>query len=97
MQRAKEMGFDAIALTDKNCLYGAVRFYKAARSEAIKPIIGSEVTLWDGTSLILLARCFEGYKNICCTYPKHMRSEIRTVFKASAANPKSEIRNAKKD
>ena len=65
VQRAKEMGFDAIALTDKNGLYGAVRFYKAARSEAIKPILGSEVTLWDGTSLILLAASFVGYKNLC--------------------------------
>ena len=65
VRRAKEMGFDAIALTDKNGLYGAVRFYKAARSEAIKPILGSEVTLWDGTSLILLAASFVGYKNLC--------------------------------
>jgi DNA-directed DNA polymerase III PolC len=65
VQRAKEMGFQAIALTDKNGLYGAVRFYKAARFEAIKPILGSEVTLWDGTSLILLATTFVGYKNLC--------------------------------
>jgi DNA-directed DNA polymerase III PolC len=65
VQRAKEMGMDAIALTDKNGLYGAIRFYKAARSEAIKPILGSEVTLWDGTSLILLAASFEGYRNLC--------------------------------
>ncbi len=65
VQRAKEMGFDAIALTDKNGFYGAVRFYKAAISEAIKPILGSEITLWDGTSLILLAVSFEGYKNLC--------------------------------
>ncbi|UCD86481.1 MAG: DNA polymerase III subunit alpha [Desulfobacterales bacterium] len=65
VQRAKEMGFDAIALTDKNGLYGAIRFYKAARSEAIKPILGSEITLWDGSSLILLAASFEGYRNLC--------------------------------
>jgi len=65
VQRAKEMGYDAIALTDKNGLYGAVRFYKAARSEAMKPILGSEMTLRSGTSLILLAVSFEGYKNLC--------------------------------
>ncbi len=64
VQRAKDMGFGAIALTDKNGLYGAVRFHRAARSEAIKPILGSEVTLWDGTSLILLAASFVGYKNL---------------------------------
>jgi DNA polymerase III alpha subunit len=65
VRRAKEMGFDAIALTDKNGLYGAIRFYKAARKEAIKPILGSEVTLWDGTTLILLALSFTGYQNLC--------------------------------
>ncbi len=65
VQQAKEMGLDAIALTDKNGLYGAVRFYKAARSAAIKPILGSEITLWDGSSIILLALSFEGYKNLC--------------------------------
>ena len=65
VQRAKEVGYNAIALTDKNGLYGAIRFYKAARSKAMKPILGSEMTLWDGTSLILLAVSFEGYKNLC--------------------------------
>ncbi len=65
MQRAKEKGFDAIALTDKNGLYGAVRFYKAARAADIKPVLGAEITLRDGTSLILLAVSFEGYKNLC--------------------------------
>jgi error-prone DNA polymerase len=65
VQRAREMGYDAIALTDKNGFYGAVRFYKAARSEAVKPILGSEMTLRNGTSLILLAVSFEGYKNLC--------------------------------
>ncbi len=64
-QRAREMGYAAIALTDKNGLYGAVRFYQAARSEAMQPILGSEITLRDGTSLILLALSFEGYKNLC--------------------------------
>lgn len=65
VRRAKERGFDAIALTDKNGLYGAIRFYQAARKEAIKPILGSEVTLWDGTTLILLALSFPGYQNLC--------------------------------
>ena len=34
VQRAKEIGFNAIGLTDKNGFYGAVRFYKAAISKA---------------------------------------------------------------
>ncbi|RLC09549.1 MAG: hypothetical protein DRH43_08100 [Deltaproteobacteria bacterium] len=65
VQRAKEKGFNSIALTDKNGLYGAVRFYKAARAEAVKPVIGSEITLWDGTSLVLLITSLTGYENLC--------------------------------
>jgi len=65
VQQAKERGYEAIALTDKNGLYGAVRFYKAARSQTIKPILGSEITISGGTALILLAESFEGYQNLC--------------------------------
>lgn len=65
MQRAKGMGFKAVALTDKNGFYGAIRFYRAAESLDIKPILGSEITLLDGTTLILLAVSFEGYRNLC--------------------------------
>lgn len=65
VQQAKTVGYDAIALTDTNGLYGAVRFYQAARSQGINPIVGTEITLRNGTALILLARSFEGYRNLC--------------------------------
>jgi DNA-directed DNA polymerase III PolC len=65
VQQARASGYDAIALTDMNGLYGAIRFYRAARSQSIKPIVGTEITLRNGTALILLARSFEGYKNLC--------------------------------
>ncbi len=42
--QAKDTGSRAIALTDKNGLYGAIRFYKAALDHRIKPIIGTEAT-----------------------------------------------------
>ncbi|HVM90296.1 MAG TPA: DNA polymerase III subunit alpha [Verrucomicrobiae bacterium] len=38
--RAKELGYDAIALTDRHALYGAVEFYEAAHKAGVKPIIG---------------------------------------------------------
>lgn len=63
--QAKSKGFSAIALTDKNGLYGAIRFYKAALDHHIKPIIGTEVTLWNGSSLILFAASLHGYHNLC--------------------------------
>ncbi|OPX23927.1 MAG: hypothetical protein B1H03_00005 [Planctomycetales bacterium 4484_113] len=37
---AKERGFDALAVTDRNGLYGAIQFYKLAKEAGVKPIIG---------------------------------------------------------
>lgn len=63
--RAKELGMSALAITDHDGLYGAVRFFKAAREHGIKPIIGTEVTLENGAHLVLLARDGFGYSNLC--------------------------------
>ena len=41
--RAKELGMDAIAITDHGVMYGVIDFYKACKKEGIKPIIGCEV------------------------------------------------------
>ena len=41
--RAKELGQEAVAVTDHGVMYGAVDFYKAAKKEGIRPIIGCEV------------------------------------------------------
>jgi len=65
VHRAREMGFSAVALTDKNGLYGAIRFYKAAAKAGIKPIIGAELTLYDCSSLTLLAMSINGYQSLC--------------------------------
>ena len=46
---AKASGQSAVAITDHGVLYGAVAFYKACRAEGIKPIIGCEVYLAEGS------------------------------------------------
>src|SRR5438093_5961973 len=61
---AKKLGMPALALTDRNNLYGAVHFYVHARKAGIKPVIGMEVDLDDGSSLVLLARNMDGYRNL---------------------------------
>lgn len=43
VRKAKELGFDSLAITDHGVMYGVIDFYKAARSEGIKPVIGCEV------------------------------------------------------
>ena len=43
VKKTKELGMDSIAITDHGVMYGCVEFYKAAKAEGIKPIIGCEV------------------------------------------------------
>lgn len=75
--RAKELGQEAVAITDHGVMYGAVDFYKAAKSRGIKPIIGCEMYVcdremddkdvaYDKTSshLVLLCKNQTGYQNL---------------------------------
>ena len=62
---ARKLKMPALALTDRNNMYGAVPFYIAAHKAGIKPILGMEVSLDDGSSLVLLARNMAGYSNLC--------------------------------
>ena len=43
VERVKELGQDAVAITDHGCMYGVIDFYRACKAEGIKPIIGCEV------------------------------------------------------
>jgi error-prone DNA polymerase len=63
--RAVELGFNALAITDHNGLYGAMEFAQLANGVGIRPITGAEVTLLDGTHLTLLAENQAGYANLC--------------------------------
>ena len=62
--RAKALGFDALALTDTNGLYGAVEFVISAREAGIKPILGTEI-VHDSGRAICLARDRGGYAGLC--------------------------------
>ena len=78
MDRVKELGQTAIALTDHGVMYGCIDFYKAAKSAGIKPIIGCEVYLArrgmddkvhgidnERYHLVLLCENRKGYENLC--------------------------------
>ena len=76
MQRARELGQEAIALTDHGNLYAAVDFYKEARAVGVKPVIGVEAYVAPGSRLsrepkdkrshhlTLLCRNMTGYRNL---------------------------------
>ena len=64
IDRARQDGATALALTDTNGLYGALPFYTGARRARIKPIIGVHLKARDGEA-VLLARNLKGYSRIC--------------------------------
>ncbi len=64
LQRAKERGMNALALTDSDGLYGAVPFFKKARALGVKPVLGSRITSPLGDA-VCLARNRTGYANLC--------------------------------
>ncbi|MBO7364300.1 MAG: DNA polymerase III subunit alpha [Lachnospiraceae bacterium] len=78
VSRAKELGFDSLAVTDHGVMYGVVDFYKACLKEGIRPILGCEVYVAPGSRfdreasggddryhhLILLAENNTGYQNL---------------------------------
>ena len=61
VQRAVELGYAALAITDECSLAGVVRAHAAARGTSLKLIVGSEFTLSDGFRLVLLARDRDSY------------------------------------
>ncbi len=78
MDRVKELGQTAIALTDHGVMYGCIDFYKAAKTAGVKPIIGCEVYVArrtmadrihgidnDPYHLVLLCKDRTGYENLC--------------------------------
>ena len=63
--RAAELGYGAMALGDRDGLYGAPRFYTAAKSAGIRQIVGAELTLDDDSRLYVLAPDRKCYQNLC--------------------------------
>ena len=76
--QAKELGMDSLAITDHGVMYGVIDFYRAARENGIKPIIGCEIYVAPGSRfdreagsgedryyhMILLAENNTGYQNL---------------------------------
>ena len=59
----RDMG--AIALVDRDGVYGAPRLHRAAVDAGLKALVGAEVTLVGGARLPLLVEDREGYQNLC--------------------------------
>jgi error-prone DNA polymerase len=63
--RAAELGYEALALTDHDGVYGSLEFAHAAKHFGVRPITGTEVTLADESHVTLLVESARGYANLC--------------------------------
>jgi error-prone DNA polymerase len=73
---AAELEMPAMALLDRNGVYGAQRFSVAAREHNVRPIIGCELSMEDGGVLPVLVENRTGYENLCQLLTQaHLRSE----------------------
>src|SRR5213595_2937472 len=76
---AAELEMPALALCDRNGVYGAQRFSVAALEHNVRPIIGCELSMEDGSVLPVLVENRTGYKNLCeLLTQSHLRSEKGT-------------------
>src|SRR6056297_2006845 len=80
VHQAVEHGAPAAAVTDRNALFGAVKFYKAARAAGVKPILGVQLSVCKNEdeeeaalgrprgplvdTAVLLAESLAGYRNL---------------------------------
>jgi error-prone DNA polymerase len=62
---AAALGLPALALCDRDGVYGAPRLYHAGRDHGIRALVGCELTLADGAALPLLVADGTGYRNLC--------------------------------
>ncbi len=78
---AAQRGLPAMALVDTNGVYGAPRFYSAAKKAGVRALVGSELILGDNKRLTLLVENHTGYKNLC-----------KLITAGSANHPKGHAR-----
>ncbi len=76
---AARLGLGALALTDGDGLYGAVKAHLAAKEHGLKLILGTELTLTDGPPVVLHAMDARGYSQLC-----------RLISASRLANPKGQ-------
>src|SRR5262245_61782138 len=65
VEEAHRLGLHALAVTDRDGVYGVVRAFSTARTLGMQLLIGAQVTVSDGSMIVLLAQNRRGYANLC--------------------------------
>ncbi|MDB6025807.1 MAG: dnaE2 [Verrucomicrobiales bacterium] len=75
-EAAAQLEMPAMALCDRDGVYGAPRFFGKAKESGLRPIVGAELTMEDGSILPVLVENRAGYQNLCRLLTRaHLRSE----------------------
>ena len=81
VEAAAETGHSALALADRDGLYGIPRFHGAARAAGLRAIVGAQLRLLDGLPLLLLVESPRGYRNlsrlVTCGHARGGKGEAR--------------------
>jgi len=65
VDEAQRLGLPALALTDRDGVYGIVRAHVSARQTGLKLLVGAQVSVDDGSVIVLLVQNRSGYANLC--------------------------------
>lgn len=79
-RRAREQGYQALAITDECTLAGIVRAWQAAKEHQLQLIVGSEMRLQDGPRLVLLAENLAGYQSLCALITRARRRAEKGAY-----------------
>jgi len=89
VQRAHELGYAALAITDECSLAGIVRAHVEAKKCGLKLIVGSEIRFAEGPRIVLLATDREGYGNLSYLITQGRRNSSKGSYKLSLDNIRS--------
>ncbi|HET7780032.1 MAG TPA: PHP domain-containing protein, partial [Rudaea sp.] len=85
-ERAKKLGYAALAITDECSLSGIVRAFEASNDTGVALIVGTEIQLADGPKLVVLAADHDGYSDICQLITTGRRRSAKGEYRLACAD-----------
>ena len=87
VERARALGYRALAITDEASMAGIVRAHEAAREFGLHLIVGSELVIEDGPRLVLLAENRAGYARLCSLITRARRRSKKGAYRLVRDDP----------
>jgi len=91
--RARECGYEALAITDECSLAGIVRGWEAARETGVPLVVGSEIALVDGPRVVLLVEDAAGYAQLCELITRGRRAAEKGRYRLTRADMQAVLRD----